>query len=72
MLEGVHPRFITEGYELAKNKSLEFLSSFKNQKTQIDTPLLQKVAQSSLGTKVQSQWTNVLVPIVTEAVQIVQ
>jgi hypothetical protein len=30
MLEGVHPRFITEGFELAKNKSLEILKSFKD------------------------------------------
>jgi T-complex protein 1 subunit zeta len=40
MLEGVHPRFITEGYELAKNKSVELLQAFKNKDTPIDTPLL--------------------------------
>ena len=33
MLEGVHPRFITEGYEIAKNKSLEILKFFKNENT---------------------------------------
>lgn len=30
--EGVHPRHITEGYEIAKNKSLEILESFKEKK----------------------------------------
>lgn len=52
MYDGIHPRVITEGYELAKNKSLEILQEFKNSKIKIDTPLLQKVAQSSLGTKI--------------------
>lgn len=40
MYDGIHPRVITEGYELAKNKSLEILQEFKNSKIQIDTPLL--------------------------------
>ena len=33
MLEGVHPRFITEGYEIAKNKSI--LSLIRNRMKKI-------------------------------------
>lgn len=29
ILDGLHPRLITEGYELAKNKSLQLLEEFK-------------------------------------------
>ena len=30
--EGVHPRHLTEGYEIAKNKSLEYLETFRENK----------------------------------------
>jgi T-complex protein 1 subunit zeta len=72
MQEGVHPRIITEGFELAKNKALEILEEFKLQKTPVDSALLRKVAQTSLSTKLSQSWAQILVPVVTEAVEIVQ
>jgi T-complex protein 1 subunit zeta len=71
LYEGVHPRVITEGYELAKNKALEILEEFKEKKIEIDSTLLRKVAQTSLSTKVQPKWSDLLTPIVTEAVEII-
>lgn len=38
-LKGVHPRLITEGFEIANAKTLELLESFKVT-PQIDRPLL--------------------------------
>lgn len=38
--DGVHPRVITEGYEIAKNKAMEILDDFKKTKIETDTNLL--------------------------------
>lgn len=70
--EGVHPRLITEGYELAKNKALEILKSFKNEKREIDTGLLLQVARTSLNTKLHSKWAEMLVPMVVDAVELIR
>lgn len=67
ILDGLHPRIITEGYELSKNKCLALLEEFKVKKD-IDALLLQQVARTSLATKVQPEWVDLLVPIVVDAV----
>lgn len=38
--DGVHPRNITEGLEIAKNKALEFLEEFKTKNQEINSSLL--------------------------------
>lgn len=68
--EGLHPRTITEGYEIAKQKSLELLDEFAVKK-EIDTALLTQVAKTSLNTKLKPEWANMLIPIVVEAVQLI-
>lgn len=68
IMDSLHPRTITEGYEIAKNKSLELLEAFKIKVT-IDAGLLTQVARTSLSTKVQPEWVELLVPIVVQAVQ---
>ena len=72
LYEGVHPRMITEGYEIAKNKSLEILEDFKSKCAPVETAQLFKVAQTSLSTKISAEWAQMLTPIVTEAVQIIK
>ena len=67
ILDGLHPRINTEGYELSKNKCLALLEEFKVNK-EVDVLLLQQVARTSLATKVQTEWVDLLVPIVTDAV----
>lgn len=51
--EGLHPRLITEGYEIAKEMVLEFLESFKVPQPNIfhDRELLTNVARIALRTK---------------------
>lgn len=70
--EGVHPRVITEGYEIAKNKAMEILEEFRTTDRTIDSNLLLQVARTSLNTKVHKNWTEMLVPMVVEAVQMIR
>ena len=51
--EGLHPRIVTEGFEMAKDKALEVLENVKIPLVDEDkAEVLQAIAQTSLGTKV--------------------
>lgn len=65
--EGMHPRVLTEGFDVARKETLEFLDSFKKV-VDIDRELLLAVSRSSLNTKVKADLAQVLTPIVTDAV----
>jgi len=68
--EGLHPRIVTEGFEMAKDKALEVLESVKIPLVDEDkAEVLQAIAQTSLGTKVHPVMAEQLTPIVVEAVQ---
>jgi len=65
--EGLHPRVIAEGYELARIEALKLLDEFKQDKV-VDGALLQAVAKTSLMTKLTPELANQLVTIVVDAV----
>ncbi|XP_072044633.1 T-complex protein 1 subunit zeta-like [Amphiura filiformis] len=65
--EGLHPRLVTEGFELSKNKALEVLDNIKGSKD-IDRDILINVAQTSLRTKVHSDLADLLTEVVVDAV----
>ncbi|EFQ97531.1 T-complex protein 1 subunit zeta [Nannizzia gypsea CBS 118893] len=65
--EGLHPRVITDGYELAKDEALKFLESFKL-KRDIDRELLLSVARTSLATKLNRTLAEKLTPAIVDAV----
>uniref|UniRef100_A0A915AMI4 T-complex protein 1 subunit zeta n=1 Tax=Parascaris univalens TaxID=6257 RepID=A0A915AMI4_PARUN len=65
--EGVHPRLITEGFEIANTKALELLESFKVT-PQIDRPLLIDVARTSLRTKLNEKLADHITECVVDAV----
>ncbi|PLB53089.1 chaperonin complex component, TCP-1 zeta subunit [Aspergillus steynii IBT 23096] len=65
--EGVHPRVITDGYEIAKNEALKFLNQFKIERA-IDRELLLSVARTSLSTKLNSALAEKLTPDIVDAV----
>jgi len=69
--EGLHPRVIAEGYELAREESLKLLSEFKQTKV-VDGALLQQVAKTSLCTKLAPELANQLVNIVVDAVSCIR
>ncbi|KAK6892202.1 T-complex protein 1 subunit zeta [Candida tropicalis] len=66
--EGVHPRVIVDGFEVARETSLEFLDQFKQKVASFDREFLLQIARSSLSTKVTPELADVLTPIVTDAV----
>jgi hypothetical protein len=53
LVEGVHPRVLVEGFELAREKTLEFLHTFKQPLTEEECTreLLVEVARTSIRTK---------------------
>ncbi|KND04912.1 T-complex protein 1 subunit zeta [Spizellomyces punctatus DAOM BR117] len=65
--EGLHPRVITEGFDIAKKEALEFLEKFKI-KQEIDRETLLNVARTSLRTKVRQELADALMEAVVDAV----
>eukprot|EP00696_Hemimastix_kukwesjijk_P016019 gnl/Hemi2/4322_TR1521_c0_g1_i1.p1 gnl/Hemi2/4322_TR1521_c0_g1~~gnl/Hemi2/4322_TR1521_c0_g1_i1.p1 ORF type:complete len:537 (-),score=184.87 gnl/Hemi2/4322_TR1521_c0_g1_i1:112-1722(-) len=65
--EGIHPRVLTLGFELAQTKALEILNSMKLNKT-IDRELLTCVARTVLRTKVSEKLADQLTEFVVDAV----
>jgi T-complex protein 1 subunit zeta len=61
--EGLHPRIIVEGFDLAKNKALEILERVKIPLKAVDRETLIQVARSSLQTKVTSDLAEHLTPV---------
>lgn len=70
--EQVHPRIITEGYELARKEALKFLEEFKIVREVPEKPLLVSVARTALCTKLHPDLANQLVDIVVDAVGIIK
>ncbi|KAI3405452.2 CCT6 [Candida oxycetoniae] len=66
--EGVHPRVIVDAFEVARAESLAFLDKFKQTLDHFDREFLLQIARSSLVTKVTSEVSDILTPIVTDAV----
>ena len=66
--DGVHPRVLVDGIELAKAETLRFLEDFKVAK-EIDHELSIQVARSSLQTKIHPDLANPLCEILVKAVE---
>lgn len=65
--EGLHPRVLTDGYELAKNEALRFLDEFKIPRD-VDRELLLSVARTSLSTKINPTLAEQLTPSIVDSV----
>lgn len=65
--EGLHPRIVAEGFDLAKAKALEVLEDIKVKKD-MDRDTLINVARTSLRTKVHSKLADILTEAVVDAV----
>jgi T-complex protein 1 subunit zeta len=66
--DGVHPRVLVDGIELAKGETLRFLEDFKVPKV-VDHELSIQVARSSLQTKIHPDLANPLCEILVKAVE---
>lgn len=73
LAEGVHPRLISEGFELARENVLETLERIKVSQPDVfhDRELLCSVSKTSLRTKVEDDLADQLTEIVTDAVLLV-
>ncbi|PFX23381.1 T-complex protein 1 subunit zeta [Stylophora pistillata] len=65
--EGLHPRLVTEGFELAKKRALEVLEEVKVSK-EMDRDTLISVARTSLRTKLHTELADLLTEVVVDAV----
>lgn len=65
--EGLHPRIITNGYEIARVETLKFLDTFKITRS-VDRELLLSVARTSLSTKINAALAEQLTPSIVDAV----
>lgn len=67
--EGVHPRVIVDGYELAREEALKFAETYKFEKNKgIDREFLLQLARTSLRTKLHAEMADHLTEICTDAV----
>ncbi|KAK6461918.1 actin/tublulin assembly protein [Scheffersomyces coipomensis] len=66
--EGVHPRVMVDGFEIAREQSLKYLDVFKHKPETFDREFLMQIARTSLSTKVNQELSDILTPIVTDAV----
>ncbi|TKR75719.1 hypothetical protein L596_016971 [Steinernema carpocapsae] len=65
--EGLHPRLITEGFEIAHEKTMTFLEEFKRT-MKVDRALLIDVARTSLRTKLPQELADHITECVVDAV----
>ncbi|KFW96608.1 T-complex protein 1 subunit zeta, partial [Phalacrocorax carbo] len=65
--EGLHPRIVAEGFEIAKEKALEVLEQVKVTK-EMDRETLIDVARTSLRTKVHTELADILTEAVVDSV----
>lgn len=70
--DGLHPRVVADGFELAKKKTLEVLEQVKVPIDPLDRDLLVKVAKTCLRTKVKPRVADKLTDICVEAVNIIK
>ncbi|KIX02207.1 T-complex protein 1, zeta subunit [Rhinocladiella mackenziei CBS 650.93] len=65
--EGLHPRVITDGFEVAKTETLKFLDEFKITR-KVNRELLLSIARTSLSTKINTALAEQLTPSIVDAV----
>ena len=70
--EGVHPRILVDGIEIAKKETLAFLEKFKIEKPDMSRELLLEVARASLNTKIHPNLANPLTDIIVDAVNTIK
>lgn len=70
--EGVHPRILVDGIEIAKKETLVFLEKIKIPKPDVTKELLMDIARTSLTTKIHPNLANPLTEIIVEAVNTIR
>jgi T-complex protein 1 subunit zeta len=66
--EGLHPRVISQGFDLAKDRALEVLDQMKVTQDTVDREVLLSVARTSLHTKVHPELADLLAEVCVDAI----
>lgn len=75
--EGLHPRIVTDGFDIARDATLDFLDKFKVPLSDSDTPttenreFLKCIASTSLRTKLDYELADAITEAVVDAIQCV-
>merc|ERR1719440_197471 len=72
LADGVHPRLLCEGIELAKTHLLKYIDGIKHSMDTSKRELLVQIAQASLRTKMHRELADLFTEIVVDAVMCVQ
>ncbi|KYQ91904.1 chaperonin containing TCP1 zeta subunit [Tieghemostelium lacteum] len=72
LAENIHPRIISEGLELAKDRCLAFLETFKQKKNTLDRELLINIARTSLRTKLPRELADQLTEHVVDSLLLIR
>jgi len=71
--EGLHPRVITDGFDIARDATIEFLDKFKvsvaSQNMVSDRDMLRSMASTSLRTKLDAELADSMTDAVVDAIQ---
>lgn len=71
--EGLHPRVIVDGFEQAREETLKFLDTFKDDiKGDIDRDTMVQVARTSLRTKLHTELADHMTEIIVDAVRCIK
>jgi len=70
--EGVHPRIIADGIDVAAKETLKFLDSFRVHHEEPSRELQMEIAKNSLNTKIHPVLANPLAEVVVDAVQTIR
>jgi len=70
--EGVHPRLVADGFDIAKELAVEYLERVKNEQESVTRELLTSVARTTLQTKVSEEMCTKLTDIVVDAILTIQ
>ena len=70
--EGVHPRVLCDGFDLAKTASVKFLDTFRAFQGKIDRELLNCVSRTALRTKLHEELADFIGDVCVDAVLCIQ
>jgi T-complex protein 1 subunit zeta len=70
--EGLHPRVIVDGFEQAREETLKFLDTFKEDVKTLDRDTMVQVARTSLRTKLHTELADHMTEIIVDAVRCIK
>lgn len=67
--EGLHPRVITSGFDLAKKEAIKFLDFFKIQDSKLEKSTLLDICKTALKTKINRRLADHMAEICVDAIE---